>query len=64
MNYSIEWLKRNLEEGKRFKYLYFWGHQSNKKEITASCFSQWWVAPFTVDNVVYKTAVAVAQPLD
>ncbi|QMU29867.1 NADAR family protein [Adhaeribacter radiodurans] len=56
MKYSIEWLKRTLEEGKRFKYLYFWGHQSSKKEITASCFSQWWVAPFSVDNVIYKTA--------
>ncbi len=56
MKYNIQWLKRNIQEGNRYKYLYFWGHQSNKKEITASCFSQWWEATFTVDDIIYKTA--------
>lgn len=38
-------------------YLLFWGHQpSPDGDITKTCFSQWWVAPFSVDRVEYRTA--------
>jgi len=57
MTYSIEWLTDNYEKGERIKFLFFWGHQKSKSgELTASCFSQWWEAPFEVDNVLYLTA--------
>ncbi|WP_310554701.1 NADAR family protein [Flavobacterium sp.] len=57
MKYTIEKLILNFEKGKRNKYLFFWGHQKSKNnEITASCFSQWWRAPFLIDGVKYPTA--------
>ncbi|RRB07791.1 NADAR family protein [Larkinella rosea] len=57
MKYSLPWLINRLDEEVRLKYLFFWGHQPRKDgQIGESCFSQWWGAPFTVENVVYKTA--------
>ncbi|MCD0464614.1 NADAR family protein [Flavobacterium sp. ENC] len=39
------------------KYLFFWGHQPNKDgSISKTCFSQWWLSSFVVDNITYKTA--------
>ncbi|MBF4486118.1 NADAR family protein [Flavobacterium sp. CSZ] len=39
------------------KFLFFWGHQPNKDgSISKTCFSQWWLSSFEVDNVTYKTA--------
>ncbi|MFD3478098.1 NADAR family protein [Streptomyces sp. NPDC058695] len=50
-------LVRAVEAGVRVKYLYFWGHAPRADgTIGASCLSQWWVAPFTVDGVEYATA--------
>lgn len=38
-------------------YLFFWGHTAKVGQaMGAWCMSQWWVAPFEVDGVVYKTA--------
>lgn len=44
--------------GQRPKYVFFWGHQpSADGSVTKSCFSQWWLAPFTDENGhVYPTA--------
>ncbi|PJJ10288.1 hypothetical protein CLU83_3690 [Flavobacterium sp. 1] len=39
------------------KFLFFWGHQPSKDGIiTKTCFSQWWISPFVVDGITYKTA--------
>ncbi|MFC4310294.1 NADAR family protein [Steroidobacter flavus] len=38
------------------KFLFFWGHKTSKKEVTATCFSQWYEAAFTVDGQRYPTA--------
>jgi len=39
------------------KFLFFWGHQPSKDGIiTKTCFSQWWVSPFVVDGITYRTA--------
>lgn len=57
MTYNLEWLIDNFENGKRTKYLFFWGHQKSKsRELTSSCFSKWWTSPFIVDKVKYNTA--------
>jgi ribA/ribD-fused uncharacterized protein len=57
MPYSLDWLLTTIESGPRPKYLFFWGHQPSKSgAITATCFSQWWVAPFVVEGVRYPTA--------
>jgi ribA/ribD-fused uncharacterized protein len=57
MNYSIQHLIDRINNGERLKYIYFWGHQPSKDgTITNSCFSQWWIADFKVDGIIYKTA--------
>ncbi|MEU6687674.1 NADAR family protein [Streptomyces sp. NPDC046832] len=54
---SQEALIRAVRAGARVKYLHFWGHRPRPDgRIGASCLSQWWPAPFTVDGVTYATA--------
>ena len=39
------------------KFLFFWGHQPSKDgTVTKTCFSQWWLSSFEVNNITYKTA--------
>lgn len=46
-----------VKQGEKPDYLFFWGHRPSKDgRVTKSCFSQWWVSPFTVDGVTYATA--------
>jgi ribA/ribD-fused uncharacterized protein len=57
MAYTIEWLTNDLAQSERREFVFFWGHRKSKNnEITSSCLSQWWIAPFTVDAVSYNTA--------
>lgn len=54
---SREVLVEALAAGRRIKYLHFWGHRPLPSgRIGASCLSQWWPSPFTVDGVEYATA--------
>ncbi|WP_328731415.1 NADAR family protein [Streptomyces caniferus] len=54
---SVDELRRATDAGKRVKYLHFWGHSPRRDgSLGASCFSQWWPSPFTVDGVRYATA--------
>ncbi|MEU1575710.1 NADAR family protein [Streptomyces collinus] len=54
---SQEALIRAARAGARVGYLHFWGHRPRPDgRIGASCLSQWWPAPFTVDGVAYATA--------
>ncbi|CAL9442371.1 hypothetical protein SUDANB1_02264 [Streptomyces sp. enrichment culture] len=54
---SQEALIRAVRAGARVGYLHFWGHRPRPDgRIGASCLSQWWPAPFTVDGVAYATA--------
>jgi len=57
MNYNNNWLIKKYQQDERIQFLFFWGHQPAKDgSITKSCFSQWWLAPFEVGGIVYKTA--------
>lgn len=57
MKYNNQWVIDKYEKGETIKYMFFWGHQPSKDgSITKTCFSQWWVAPFEVEGVVYNTA--------
>jgi ribA/ribD-fused uncharacterized protein len=57
MNYSINWLKSQIENGFQPEYVFFWGHKQKLAGITdKSCFSQWWPSPFIVDGTTYPTA--------
>jgi predicted NAD-dependent protein-ADP-ribosyltransferase YbiA (DUF1768 family) len=48
---SVDDLVSLVASGVRVKYLFFWGHRpSADGRVTASCLSQWWPAPFTVDG--------------
>lgn len=52
-----ESLIKAIQNGLTPAYLFFWGHQSNKPSVIGkNCLSQWYMAPFTVDNVVYPSA--------
>ncbi|WP_336051792.1 NADAR family protein [Streptomyces sp. CA2R101] len=54
---SVEELCRATAAGERVKYVHFWGHSPRRDgSLGASCFSQWWPSPFTVDGVRYATA--------
>lgn len=57
MTYDRSWLEAAFRSKARPRLLFFWGHQPSKDgRITASCFSQWWPAPFTADGSRYPTA--------
>jgi ribA/ribD-fused uncharacterized protein len=54
---SVDALLREVRTGTPVKYLHFWGHGPRADgRIGASCLSQWWPSPFTVDGVTYRTA--------
>ena len=54
---SVDSLVREIQAGARVRYLHFWGHSPRADgSIGASCLSQWWPSPFTVDGVTYATA--------
>lgn len=50
-------LVARTRRGEKVKYLRFWGHRPLPDgRIGASCLSQWWPSPFTVDGVAYASA--------
>ena len=54
---DLKSLIERCQTGEQFEYLLFWGHTPSKDgTITKTCFSQWFVAPFTVDGIIYPTA--------
>ena len=54
---SLEALRELVHEGAEPDYLLFYGHTPSRGgRITASCLSQWWLGPFTVDGERYPTA--------
>ncbi|MFD7720125.1 NADAR family protein [Streptomyces sp. NPDC059814] len=53
----IDDLVARTGRGERVKFLRFWGHRPRPDgTIGASCLSQWWLSPFTVDGVTYASA--------
>ena len=57
MEYSLETLRQEYKQGKRYKFLLFNGHTPLPNGmISQSCLSQWWMKPFTVKGVTYSCA--------
>jgi len=57
MIFNKNWLIQKYPDLGDIPFLFFWGHKpSADGRITKSCFSQWWVAPFEVDGMIYPTA--------
>lgn len=53
---DIKNLCKLYRTGKKYKYVFFWGHQSKQQQVTKSCFSQWYPAPFIVDGNRFASA--------
>lgn len=50
-------LRRRVEAGETFEYVLFWGHTPRSDgSVGKECFSQWYIASFTVDDVTYPSA--------
>ncbi|NEB55656.1 NADAR family protein [Streptomyces griseus] len=50
-------LLADVAQGKRVKYLPFWGARPRPDGLLgSSCLSQWWPSPFSVDGVTYASA--------
>src|SRR5262245_33891374 len=45
-----------LSKGVQLKYLLFWGHTARTDGVGKHVLSQWWPAPFAVDDVHYASA--------
>ena len=55
--FNIETLLSETRSGKRFKYIFFWGHRPRKDgQIGKQCFSQWWGSSFEIDGIKYPSA--------
>ena len=47
MVYNLEELRKACLAGKRFKYIFFWGHTpAADGQISEACFSLWWPCRF------------------
>ncbi|MGD1841095.1 MAG: NADAR family protein [Thermonemataceae bacterium] len=55
MKYTLAQTIAQFEAGEKLKYVFFWGHTVEEGNITKTSFSQWYPAPFTVEQVTYKT---------
>ena len=55
MKYDIEKIKEIVRSKPNTAIIYFWGHTSNPKKMTAACFSQWYDCYFEVDGIQYHT---------
>ena len=57
MVYNRSDLIAETKRGKRYKYIFFWGHTpAADGQIGPSCLSQWWGCRFAVDGVGYSCA--------
>lgn len=57
MVYSLTDLIKEYNKGRKFKYLFFWGHTPDGSgRITETCLSQWWMCRFEIDGVSYCCA--------
>jgi len=52
---SIEELKKEAISGRKFKFIFFWGHQTSKEQIGKQCLSQWYPCKFVIENIVYNS---------
>jgi len=55
MIYELEHLRSACRAGRKFKYLFFWGHTPpTDGSVNQSCLSQWWMSPFQLDGTTYS----------
>jgi ribA/ribD-fused uncharacterized protein len=57
LSMNLNDLRQRHHAGEAFTFLHFWGHRPSKDgQMSSSCFSQWFDAPFTIDRQRYPTA--------
>ena len=57
MVYNLEDLREEYNQGKVYKFVFFWGHTPPQDRlITETCFSQWWACRFQADAEEYCCA--------
>lgn len=56
MIFTKEALLTNIDQGNEVEYLFFWLQSKRRDPLGTDCFSQWFQAPFTVNDVLYRTA--------
>jgi len=55
MIYDLEQLRSACGAGRKFKYLFFWGHTPPADgSVNQSCLSQWWMSSFEIDGTEYS----------
>lgn len=54
MKYKLEWLKDQINKGYKPDYIFFWREFTNR-EVSKSCLSQWYHAPFTSNEYTFNT---------
>lgn len=54
---DIDSLLKAIRKGLRPRFVFFWGHQpSHNGSFGAACLSQWFTAPFRIEDIAYQTA--------
>lgn len=53
---DLQQLQKDFRANKKIKFVFFWGHKAKGNEVTKSCFSQWYPAPFILDGIRYLSA--------
>ena len=53
---DLNLLLEEISKGKKFNYLFFWGHKESVGKITNACFSQWYPVNFSENGVIYNCA--------
>lgn len=56
MTYNRAYVTTLQAQGKRVKFLLFWGHTEPGPEATRACLSQWYPSPFTLEGTRYHCA--------
>ncbi len=55
MIYDLEQLRSACRAGRKFKYLFFWGHTPPADgSVNQGCLSQWWMSPFEIEGTEYS----------
>ena len=52
--YSLEKLRKDFNAGKKIDFLFFYGHTNDKKEVTKSSLSQWYIKDFKENDLVFN----------
>ena len=52
--YYLEKLQKDFNRGKKIDFLFFYGHTSDKKEITKSSLSQWYISDFKENDIAFN----------